>query len=112
MCKYCDEDYEDIIVKDSTTDKPCDDYYTTINIYGDDKQLGIVADNLGKDGYHIDINFCPMCGKELGIKDKVAVSIGYTSFSNMYYKMDDWDPLYRRVVEKLFLDNGEDIRGY
>jgi hypothetical protein len=52
MCKYCDERREDIIVKDSYSNKPCKKHPTVINIYDDDKQLGIEADNLGKGGYH------------------------------------------------------------
>lgn len=110
MCKYCNKNYEEVIVKDSYSDKPCANYYTTITIYGDDKQLGIDADNLGSEGYHIDINFCPMCGRKLGVRDEVAKSIGFDSFSHMVYNMDNWDQSYRKVVEQLFSAKGEVIR--
>ena len=65
MCDYCNNEQDFNIKEAWVFDK---DIKEELNIFVEESHLTIDYKNAEADGFYIDINYCPMCGRKLEVK--------------------------------------------
>lgn len=107
MCKFCSKQ-EKLEVYHVTDDDTFQEDKLYVQVWPDGS-LGIDGEAIQKispDGLSIEIDFCPMCGRRLGVEDDVAKSIGFRNYSHMIYNKDNWSKEYLVVVNALLAAYG------